>query len=902
MPGPDIRAGVRRLFRLAIHRPETAAADADAELEALVAEEVRYLVGLGVAPEEARAQAFRRITGGRENLAAAAGRVRRSAEQRERRMKFRDWLDDLAHDIRTSLRTLRRAPALVVAAVLTLSLAIGANTAIFSAVNAVILRPLPFAEPDRLVMLWESNPDFQWERAEAAPANLLDWKEQTDVFTDIAGYPSFASTATLTGYGEPRLLRAQSVTGNFFSVLGVGVQQGRTFRDAETWSTGGPPVAILSYAAWRDVFGSDRTLVGRTIELEGDAVEVVGVLPADFAFPGIEAEVWRPVRWDPADRSQTWFRRAHWVRPVARLNPGVDRDRADAALQTVVARLQREYPQTNTNMGAGMTPLHEFLVGNTRLPLLIMLGGVGALLLIACANVANLLLVRAAGREREAAVRMALGAGRGRLFRQALLDNGLLAIAGGGLGLALGAWGTRALSALQPRGMLPIQEIGLNWGAVGYAAGVTLLSALVFGVAPTLWTVRRVPADVLRDEGRSSSGGLRGRRWGEILLVGQVTMALVLTLGAGLLARSYVGLIRVEPGFDPSNVLAVSVNLPGTRYDSAAKIAGFFRELEDQARGLPGVEYAAVTSRLSLGPPGWTSQFAVEGKPPLAQTAQILHREISGDYHRVMRVPLLRGRLIEPTDRQDTPFAVLINETMARRFFPDQDPIGQRIAFDRIPDSTSVWRTIVGVVGDERQEVLGREPEPEVYAPYPQEVRMGMVLIVRTGGNPVALAPAIRGIVARLDPQLAIGWIRTAEEIRSESLARDRFLTVLMLSLSGVGLVLGLIGVYGVMAQVARRRIREMGIRIALGARVAQVQWLVVRRGLLLAAAGIGAGVAVALLASRIIQALLYRVGPADPVTFTLVPVLVLGAAALASWFPAARSGREDPSRILRAE
>lgn len=898
MSAGHIRNGVRRLFELVVRRPAAAGADADAELGSLLDEHIQHLIARGRLPEDARAEALRSLGG---SLAHARAQLRSSAELRERRLRRHEWLADFFADVRYTLRTLRRSPALASAAILTLALAIGANSAIFSAVSAVLLRPLPFTAPDRLVMLWEENPDFNWYQQEAAPANYLDWKEQAGVFADAAGYPSFSSTTTLTGHGEPRLLKVQEVTGNFFEVLGVPAALGRGFRDAETWANS-PRVVVLSQRTWRDVFGADPSLIGRTVQLGGRSVEVAGVLPKSFALPGVDVDIWQPVRWDPQSRARASFRRAHWVRVIARLKPGVTLERANAALQTVVTRLQREYPATNTRMGAGLTPLHEFLVGKTRLPLLVMLGAVGVLLLIACANVGNLLLVRAAGREREAALRLALGAGRGRLLRQSFAESALLAGLGGVAGMLLGWLGTRLLAALQPPGILPVKDVATSWTVLAYGIAATGLSALLFGIAPTLWTGRRVPADVLRDEGRTASGGIPARRWGNTLLVSQVALALALTLGAGLLVRSYLLLQGVEPGFDPRNVLAVEIQLPGLRYDSTRKVLAFYDELERETRALPGVEATAVVSGVPLGPPMWTSQFAVAGREPLPRGSEVKHRELTPGYLTVMRVPLLRGRDISEADRAGAPPVVLINETLARMYFPGENPVGQRISFDREPDSTSTWRTVVGVVGDERQGSLGVPAQAEFIAPYPQEPRNGMTLVVRTRGEPGDLAPAVRRIVTRLDPLLAISSIRTMEEVRAASLGRDRFLTVLMLSFAGVGLALGLVGVYGVVAQLAKRRMREMGIRIALGAKATQVQWLVVRHGIALTSLGIGVGVLVALGATRVISTLLYRVAPADPLTYVAVPLMVLLTAALASWLPAARASRADPCQVLRSD
>jgi putative ABC transport system permease protein len=899
MSADDIRSGIRRLFRLEVRRPDHAAAEAAAELDSLLDEQARHLESRGMTPEAARAGALQRVGA---TLPEARSRVGHSAVRRERRMKMLEWLDDAVADVRYAGRTLRRSPGLAATAIVTLALAIGANTAIFSAVSAVMLRPLPFAEPDRLVMLWEENPDFKWYQQDAAPANYMDWREQAGVFTDMAAYPSFAGTTTLTGHGEPRLLTLQLITGNFFSVLGVNPLIGRQLQDEETWSPGAPRAVMLSYRTWRDVFGGADSLIGRAIQLGGRAVEVAGVLPERFAVPGIDADVWQPVRWDPAARSADFFRRAHWLKVVGRLEPGVTVERANSALQTVVARLQREYPATNTRMGAGLTPLHEFLVGKTKTPLLVMFGAVAVLLLLACANVANLLLVRAAGREREVALRLALGAGGGRLFRQSLAEIAVLALLGGGAGLALGWWGTRALVALQPAGMLPVRDVSMSWTVLGYAFAATALCATLFGIAPTLWTRRRVPADVLRDEGRTASGGLRARRWGEALLVSQVALALALTLGAGLLVRSYLLLQRVDPGFEARGVLNVELALPGFRYDSLYKVLAFYGELERRARALPGVEAAAVVSQVPLGASTWTSEFAVAGREPLPKGSEVRHREITHEYQQVMRVPLIRGRLLASADREDAPPVVLINATFARMHFDGQNPVGARITYDRLPDSTSTWRAIVGVVGDERQSTLGEPPRPEVIAPYSQEPRNAMILVMRARRDPRDLAEPVRRIVADLDRNLAISSIRTMEDVRSASLARDRFLTVLMLSFAGVGLTLGLVGVYGVVAQLARRRTRELGIRVALGARAGQLQWLVVRHGVVLTGTGIAVGLLMAMVATRGMRSLLFDVAPLDPVTFVAVPLLVLATAIAASWLPAARASRADPCQVLRAD
>jgi putative ABC transport system permease protein len=893
---PDrIRDGVRRLFRLNVRRPQDAQRDADAELDSVIDSKIEFLMARGMSAEAARAEAERTLGGSRSS-------VHQSAEHREHTLAWHDRVDDAKTDIRYALRTFRRTPAFTAAAVITLALAIGANTAIYTAVSAVILRPLPYTDPDRLITIGEDNANFHWNLAEAAPANFLDWKDQVPAFSGVAAFSQYRGNTTLTGNGEPRILTSTQATGNFFTVLGVRAAYGRTFLDAETWAGAGEAPALLSYRVWRDVFGARTDLVGQSIQLDGRAVQVAGVLPENFSIPGLDVDVWRPFAFDPSARAQIYFRRAHFVRVVARLGPDATITTANSALQTVVSRLKTQYPVTNAQMGASVAPLHDYLVGSVRLPLAVALGAAGFLLLIACGNIANLLLVRATARSREGAVRSALGAGSGRLVRQALTESLVLAALGGIAGLVLGWWGTRALTSLMPPDLLPVHELTMSWRVLGFVFIVTALCGIVFGAGPALWTAHRHPADVLKEEGRGSSGGSRAARWSDTLLVSQISIAVALTLGAGLLVRSYTQLQRVSPGFDPNGVLAVTVDLPSMRFDSSRKIIGFQDELQRRARALPGVQSVALASDLPLTGPPYSSQFAVAGRPPLEQLGDVVHRELSAAYQQTMNVRLVRGRFFNADDRLNGPLVVLVNETLAKRYFHDEDPVGLRIAFDRIPDSTSVWRTIVGVVGDERQAGMAIPARAEFIAPAEQDVRPRMTLLMRASGDVLTLVPAVRRSIAELDPELAITSVKTMTQVRDASLARDRFLTALFIVFAVVGVILAIVGVYGVVTQLAKRRTRELGIRLALGARTWQVQWLVVRRGLTLSAIGVAVGVSVSLAVSGFMRTLLYEVAPVDRLTFVVVPFLVLATAAIASWVPAARASRADAAEVLRAE
>ncbi len=862
----------------------------DDEIRFHLDHETERLVGTGLSRDEARRRAL-----------VAFGGVASTREVHHDGWGFR-WLEDAARDARHAVRALARNPVLASTAILTLTLGIGANTAIFSAVDAVLLRPLPFPSPDRLAMLWEENPEYHWYQNVAAPANMLDWREQVAAFGDVGAYSDFVNDATLTGQGEPRMLSAAIVTGNFFSVLGVRPALGRNFRDDETWQPAAPAL-MLSDHAWRDVFGADPQIAGRQIMINGAPIEVAGVMPPGVEFPSPGVDAWIPSRWDPAARGQTSFRRAHWMRPIARLVPGVTMEAANAQLQAVVERLKREYPDTNRVMGAGLTPLHEFLVRNTERPLTLLFAAVALLLLIACANVGNLLLVRASGREREAALRLSLGAGRGRLVRQALTESLVLSAIGGTAGAAAGWWGARALVALRPSG-LAIEARPLDWRVLAYVAAITTVSGLLFGIAPAVWGAARAPAGALRESGPTSGSGRSMRRWGHALVVVQVAIAAMLTVGAGLLVRSYAALVRVDPGFDASGLLAVELNAGGARYGTPDAQRAFWGGLVDTAAALPGVEAAGAASTLVLtgAGTGWTSQFSVAGREPGAYGTEVAHMEATPGYLEALGVPVVRGRGFTDRDTADAPPVVLINESLAREYFPGEDPIGQRVVFSKAPSPDDMWMTIVGVVGDVHQTSLDAAPRIQFFTPFAQTPRSAMVLMARTAGDPARLAAPIRQAIAGIDPNLAISSIRTMTDVRAASVRRQQFLMTLFAAFAAVGLVLALVGVYGVIAQVARARRREMGIRLALGASAADIRWQVVSRGLVPVAGGLALGVAGAVVATRAMGALLFAVEPTDPLTFAAVAAGLLATGTAAAWLPAWRVSRTNPATTLRAE
>lgn len=877
------------LVRLrAMFRGEAADRELDEEMRTHLEMEVEKNVRAGLPADEARRQALA-VFGGRD-----------AALEAHRDVRGGRWFEDFLSDAKFGWRTLRQNKALTLAAIVTIALGVGANTAIFSTLHAVVLRPLPFKASDRLVMLYETNPERGWTQAEVAPANYLDWRAQVKEFEDVGAMVSFDQSTVLNNDGQAWVLASLGMTGNLFSVLGLPPAAGRNFTDEESWDVG-ERRAMISYRLWQTRFGGDPGIIDRNIDLGGFPVRVVGVAAESFTIPGRDADIFRPMAWAREQVTHVSFRRAHWLRAVARVREGVTPEQANAGLQVVVQRLQREYPETNTNMGAGFMPLHRYLVGDVRQHLVALQAAVGLLLLIACANVGNLLLVRAADRERESVLRLALGAGRGRLVRQAFTESLVLAALGGVAGIALGWIGTRALAAMQPAGMLPVSDIGLNTGVLAFALAIAIGSGLLFGIGPAVWARHRAPADVLKEGNRGTTGS-RLRRWSNGLAVAELAIAVMLMAGGGLLLRSWWIVQSIHPGLEPDGVLSVTVNLPPGRFDTPAKRDGFFNEALTNLRAIPGVTGAATVSHLPMTVTSWSSDFAVAGRGREEFGVQVLHREISNDYHSVLRVPVLAGRTFTDSDAGVRQPVVLINEALAKKYFANEDPVGKRVAFDRYPDSTSFWRTIVGVVGSERQEGLEAPSRPEFFAPVRQEDNGNRTFVMRTSGDPTSIIPSVRSTLAAVNPGVAVNHVRTMSEIRDAALARRRFVMTLVLTFAGAGLTMALVGVYGVMAQLARGRRRELGIRLALGAPLSGIQFLLLKRGIGLAALGSALGIAGAVTAGSAIANLLYGIPPTDPITLASVSLLLTGAAVLATVPPARRAARVDPIETLRAE
>lgn len=859
-----------------------------------------------------------------EQRGMSAGEARRRARLKlggmeQTREEVRDargvrLLEDLVRDVRFAFRSFGRSRAFTVTGVLVLGLGIGATTAIFSAVKAVILEPLPFRDPGSLYMLWESDPEMAWDQETASPANYLDWKERVSSFADVEAYND-PHQVTLTGLEQPLVLDVSKVTGGFFSMLGVRPMLGRDFREEETWAgatwRAGETPLLISATTWRTVFGGDEAAVGRSL-LYGNGVRarIVGVMPEGFAFPTDDVDLWAPFGWAEENRESAWFRRARSIRPIARLAPGATPEQAAAELSSVTAQIEREHPELNGLVSAGMSPLHESLLGDTRTPLLVLLGAVALMLLIACANVGNLMLVRASARGRELAVRSALGAGRGRLVRQMLTESLALAALGGLAGLALGIAGTRVLERLQPEGLLRITSYPVDAGVIAFAIVVATAAAVIFGIFPALFARRIGPGRALREAGRAAAAGRGAARAVGALVIIEVALTVLLVLGAALLVRSIVELRQVDPGFDAGGVVAITLSLPGARYPWPPPVAAFYGELLARIRALPDVEAAAASSTLPLRDRGSTSDFSIAGRAPDEYGTEVLRRIMTPGYLETMGVRLLAGRGFTAADvfterwddlRGDR--VALINEALAQQYFRGEDPVGQRITTDRIADSTSAWRTIVGVVGNERQSEIAIPPQIELIEPFGQSHERHMHVYARVaGGDPMRLVPAIRSIVQDIDPELPLYGAVAMEDVVTDAMARERFLMLLLLTFAGVALVLALVGVYGVTAQAARQRLPELGLRMALGARAADLVRLTLGRSIVLVAIGLATGVAAALAATRVMAGMLYGVAPNDPATFVAVPVLLAAAALGASWLPARRAARADPARTLRAE
>lgn len=803
----------------------------------------------------------------------------------------------LLSELRQAVRKLRRAPGFTVVAVATLAVGIGANAAIFGLVDAVLLRSLPYPEPDRLVMVWQDytrrdGPADEW----FSPANYLDLRDEASSFQALGAFSGAA--ATLTGHGEAEAVAGGTVTREFLSALGARPVHGRLFLPEEDVA-GGPDVVLIGHAFWQRRFGGDPSVVGRALLLNGEPYEVVGILQPGFEFPMLSGDdVFFPLALDPASPS----RGSIYLRVVGRLAAGVSLERAGAEVASVAGRLEMEHPEYNTGVGGRIEPLRDVLVGDVRLGLLVLFGGVGAVLLIACVNLASLMLARAARRRRESAVHAALGAGAVRIARLQLLETGLLAAAGATAGLLLAAWLMQLLVALSPLGLPGMFQPSLSARVVAFTGLLAGLTAVGFGLGPALQATRTDLSAALKEGGRGGSAPNAGRR---ALVVAQLAFALALLVAAGLLTRSYVSLRAVDPGFRPHGVLTGTLTTPVAAYPEPAQVVTFYDQLTERIGGLPGVESAGGASNIPFSGSGTDLSFVIEGEPaPEPGAPNVLwYRQVTPTYFDAIGLGLLSGRGFTGADREGTDPVLILSQPAADRFFPGQDPVGRRIKPGDDPASDGPWWTIIGVAGSAHHSDLSGNPRIEGYLAHAQYPARFMTLVVRSAaGEPEALAQGIRDIVREMDPNLALGNVSTLEDLLSGSVALERFLTLCIGAFGLLALLLAAIGVYGVTSELVGQRTREIGIRVALGADRSRVLRMVLGQGAVLIAIGAGTGLLASVAVARMVRGLLFGVTAADPTTFVLVASALAAVALLATYVPARRAAAVDPMTALRAE
>jgi putative ABC transport system permease protein len=787
-----------------------------------------------------------------------------------------------------------KSRAFTIVAVLALALGIGANSAIFSVVNSVLLRPLPFDEPDRLLAVWETNVKRGQSATPASAPNFVDWQNQNTVFEHIAAFDD--SSFILTGGAEPERIPGARVSASLFPLLRVNPILGRGFTPEDD-RTGADPVVIVSYNFWKQRLGSDTNIEGKTLVLEGKIHSVVGVMPQGFQFYNLESELWTPFVFTPDDLSS---RGAHYIRVVARLNPGVTREQAQSEMGNIANRLAEQYPDTNGGRGINLLSLHEQLIGDIRPALLVLLGAVGFVLLIACANVANLLLARAASRHKEVALRMALGASRSRLVRQLLTESVLLALIGGSVGLLLALWGVDLLTALAPDSLRSVKGVGMDSRVLFFTLALSLLTGVLFGLAPALQTSKPDLNESLKEGGRTSADS-RHNHFRTLLVVSEVSLSLVLLIGAGLMLMSFSRLLQVSPGFNPDNVLTAGLSLPDTKYKEPGQWSAFYRQVLDKVNALPGIQSAGAITNLPFGDGSMSLTFRRADGPPMLpseQPATIFHANSPG-YFQTMGIPLLKGRDFTEQDAEKAPPVLIINETMARLHFAGEDPVGKTMI---IGYGEPVPRQIIGVVGDVKHAGLAKDLRAEAYGPYAQTPLPFTTLVVRSTSDTASLLAAIRREVQAVDKDQPLANVKTMRERISNSIAQPRFYTLLLSVFATVALMLAAVGIYGVLSYSVTQRTREIGIRMALGADRSDIVKLVVRQGMTPAVIGVVIGLGAAFALTRLMASLLFAVSATDPLTFAAISLLLAAVALVACYIPARRATKVDPMVALRYE
>jgi len=806
-------------------------------------------------------------------------------------------MDSLSQDLRYAIRRILKSPGFTLVSVITLALGIGANSAIFSVVNGVLLKPLPFKDPDRLVGIYHVS---EGRRSTMSGPNFTDVRRLSETLSDAAAISRYRTI--LTGQGEPVRLNAADVSAGFFDLLGIRPQLGRGFR-AEENLPGSAKVVVIADSLWRQNFGRDPQIVGKTITLDGVPREVVGVMPEGFAYP-TDRVLWTPIEHTPGFVSEQ--RGAWYLTVIGRTKDGVPVERVRAEVLTLGKQLARQYPDANEGVNIEAVPLHEATVGNIRKAVLVLLGAVGFVLLIACANVANLLLARAAARETEMAVRTALGAGRFRLIRQLLTESVILSLVGAGLGLLLAVWSVELLIDLQPQGIPRLNDVRVDSTVITFTLALAVLTGLIFGLVPAFQSTRSRLASTLKEGGRGALTTHGGTRMRGALVIAEMALAVMLLTGAGLLIRSFVRLASVDPGFHVEQALTFELSLPESRYEQEARQIAFFEQLLPRLRSVPGVQDVGAVLSLPLSGSSLVLTFEVAGRPPVppAQQPAIQVRVATAEYFRTIGIPLERGRMFNDLDREGTQPVVLLTQAAVRQYFPNEDPIGKRITlgWGRGPGTPRAGGEVIGVIGDVKNAGLDEADPPQLYLPYRQWPVQSMSVVLKTSIPPASVTDAARREVYAVDGSIPISNLRTLEQIVSRSISQPRFYMTLLAIFASVALLLAAIGIFGVLSYAVSQRTREIGIRMALGARERTVVGLIVRHAMILACAGVVLGVFAAYFLSSTLSTLLYSTTPRDPLTFASVAGLLLLVALFASYIPARRATRVDPIVALRAE
>jgi putative ABC transport system permease protein len=873
----------------ALLRREAVIKDIDDEMRLHIEMEVEANIARGLTLDEARQMATKSFG----NL----GRIRDLAYD----IRGGGMLETLWQDIRHGLRMLIKKPGFTAIALLTLALGIGANTAIFSLVSAVLLRPLPFHDPDRIVTVWEDASFAGFAKQNVAPGNYSDWKAQQTVFERISALTG--SELNLTGEGGPEKLEGLAVLDReALDILGVEPALGRLFLPGE-YERGANKVVLISHSFWQQRFSGVADVIGKELTLNNEKYSVVGVLPANFQFLNPNASFWAPAGFS---QQMLAYRAGHYLTVIARLKQDVTLARAQAEISTIMQRISRDHPDVAGKLGAYVQPLHKHLTGNVRHPLLVLLVAVGFVLLIACANIANLLLTHASSRRKDIAVRTALGAGRWRIVRQLLTESVLLALLGGACGLLFARWSFAVLRQLIPEAMTPSAALRIDWQVLSYMTALSLLTGLVFGLAPALQVSKVDVNEALKQSG--GRAGVSSRRLQNAMVVAEVALALVLLIGAGLLIQTLYRLRNLDVGFRPENVLTLRTRLPRNKYVEHPKRVAFYDQVLERVKALPGVASAGYTSNLPLVWMSGVYNVEIEGRPTGSGAAtDAVHRQISADYLKTIGIPLRQGRYFDEQDTLQAQPVVIINETMARQYWPNENPLGRRFKiFDPANGRPGLSVTIVGVVGDAKQNGLEAAVKPEMYLPY-QQVNYNFfstpsVLALRATGDPMNLAAGVRREILAVDPELPASNIGTMEGLLNDQVAQRRLGMTLLTAFAALALLLAIIGIYGVLSYFVEQHTPEIGVRLALGAQSGDVLRLVLRKGISLALIGVAIGLISSAALTRLMKSLLFGVSPTDPMTFTLIALLLTAVALLACWIPARRAAKVDPMVALRYE